>query len=76
MCCVCMYVCMYVDRKYGKCGKYCIITKGIIKSMYSFKAEGVEVLSYISFMGVCRCEGYGFQVVWSVIGYRSQRGLV
>ena len=30
------------------------------------------VLPYITYIGMCRCEGYGFQAVWSGIGYRNQ----
>ena len=37
---------------------------------------GGVVLPYISYIGMCRCEGYGFQRVHSRIGYRNQRGLV
>ena len=32
--------------------------------------EGV-VLPYIGYIGMCRCEGYGFQAVYSVIGYMN-----
>ena len=28
-----------------------------------------EVLPYMSYIGMCRCEGYGFQRVYSRIGY-------
>ena len=34
------------------------------------------VLPYITYIGMCRCEGYGFQAVWSGIGYRNQGVLV
>ena len=27
------------------------------------------VLPYMGYMGMCRCEGYGFQAVYSKIGY-------
>ena len=30
------------------------------------------VLPYMGYMGMCRCEGYGFQAVYSRIGYISQ----
>ncbi len=29
---------------------------------------------YISYIGMCCCEGYGFQAVYFGIGYRNQRG--
>ena len=35
-------------------------------------AEGVGVLPYMGYMGMCRCEGYGFQAVYSRIGYINQ----
>ena len=28
-----------------------------------------EVLPYMGYIGMCRCEGYGFQAVYSGIGY-------
>ena len=28
------------------------------------------VLPYMSYIGICRCEGYGFQTVYSRIGSR------
>ena len=34
------------------------------------------VLPYITYVGMCRCEGYGFQTVWSGVGYRNQGVLV
>ena len=34
------------------------------------------LLPYMSNIGMCRCEGYGFQRVYSRIGYRNQRVLV
>ena len=30
------------------------------------------VLPYMGYMGMCRCEGYGFQAVFSRIGYINQ----
>ena len=34
---------------------------------------GGEVLPYVGYIGMCRCEGYGFQAVYSWIGYINQR---
>ena len=39
-------------------------------------SRGGGVLPYMSYIGMCRCEGYGFQRVYSRIGYRNQRVLV
>ena len=33
---------------------------------------GGGALPYMGYMGMCRCEGYGFQVVYSRIGYINQ----
>ena len=30
------------------------------------------VLPYMGYIGMCRCEGYGFQAVYSTIGYINQ----
>ena len=32
-----------------------------------------RVLPYMGYIGMCRCEGYGFQAVYSGIGYINQR---
>ena len=36
------------------------------------KHPGGGVLSYMGHIGMCRCEGYGFQSVYSSIGYINQ----
>ena len=33
---------------------------------------GGGVLPHMSYIGMCRCEGYGFQAVYSGIGYINQ----
>ena len=33
---------------------------------------GRGVLPYMGYIGMCRCEGYGFQAVYSRIGYINQ----
>ena len=33
---------------------------------------GGGVLPYMGYIGMCRCEGYGFQAVYSRIGYIDQ----
>ena len=35
-------------------------------------ARGGGVLPYMGNMGMCRCEGYGFQAVYSRIGHINQ----
>ena len=37
------------------------------------KAPGGGVLPYMGYIGLCCCEGYGFQAVYSGIGYINQR---
>ena len=37
---------------------------------------GRGVLPYMGYMGMCRCEGYGFKAVYSRIGYINQSVLV
>jgi len=34
--------------------------------------EGGRALPYMGYIGMCRCEGYGFQAVYSRIGYINQ----
>ena len=33
-------------------------------------------LPYMGFIGICRCEGYGFQAVYSRVGYINQSAWV
>ena len=33
------------------------------------RVGGGGVLPYMGYIGMCRCEGYGFQAVYSRIGY-------
>jgi len=33
---------------------------------------GGGALQYMGYIGMCRCEGYGFQAVYSRIGYINQ----
>ena len=36
------------------------------------RGGGRGVLPYMGYIGMCRCEGYDFQVVYSRIGYINQ----
>ena len=42
------------------------------KLMYFLHAVRGRVLPYMGYIGMCRCEGYGFQAVYSSIGYINQ----
>ena len=42
------------------------------RSCHWAQCPGEGVLPYMGYMGMCRCEGYGFQVVYSRI-YKSER---
>ena len=56
--------------------EWCLIEQGL----YYEGANGVNVTSpggggvlpYMGYIGMCRCEGYGFQAVYSRIGYINQ----
>ena len=48
----------------------------IIKGLSFRGGRGGGVLPYMGYIGMCRCEGYGFQAVYSRIGYINQRVLV
>ena len=53
-----------------------LFTKGSLISagflQRSDAAPGGGVLPYMGHIGMCRCEGYGFQAVYSSIGYINQ----
>ena len=36
------------------------------------KPGGGGILPYMGYIGMCGCEGYGFQAVYSKIGYINQ----
>ena len=36
------------------------------------RTPGGGVLPYMGHIGMCRCEGYGFQAVYSSLGYINQ----
>ena len=40
--------------------------------LVAWRAGGGGVLPYMCYMGMCRREGYGFQAVYSRIGYINQ----
>ena len=44
--------------------------EGVIPLMaYTGRLGGGGGLPYVGYIGMCRCEGYGFQAVYSRIGY-------
>ena len=43
------------------------------RTLSSGPGGGGGVLPYMGYIGMCRCEGYGFQAVYSGIGYINQR---
>ena len=50
-----------------------------VKMVLSTRQDGLSgsrggggVLPYMGHLGMCRCEGYGFQAVYSTIGYIDQ----
>ena len=40
---------------------------------YLVHIRGGGVMPYMGYIGMCRCEGYGFQAVYSEIGYINHR---
>ena len=48
-----------------------------MQSEYKEKKEDAKgpgrVMSYVGYIGMCHCEWYGFQAVYSRIGYTNQR---
>ena len=44
----------------------------IFFGVHSIPGGGGGVLPYMGYIGMCRCEGYGFQAVFSSIGYINQ----
>ena len=45
--------------------------------MSSPRGGGEKVLPYMDYIGMCRCEGYGFQAVYSRIEYiNNSQGII
>ena len=45
----------------------------LIPRLGLFQSRGGRgVLPYLGYIGMCRCKGYGFQAVYSRIGYINQ----
>ena len=52
---------------------FCLDSKKIASVETSKKmGGGGGVLPYMGYIGVCHCEGYGFQAVYSSIGHINQ----
>ena len=49
--------------------EYVMSPAGIV---WKLNPGGEGVLPYMGYIGMCRCEGYGFQAVYSRIGYVNQ----
>ena len=47
--------------------------KEMIKILFFLEEHGPGGTTIYGLMGMCRCEGYGFQAVWSGIRCRNQR---
>ena len=45
---------------------------GSISGVRMTKSRGEGILPYMDYIGMCRCEGHGFQAVYSRIGYINQ----
>ena len=61
--CPLYHVCeMFICLEFFECHK--------IRSVHAPRGGGV--LPYMGYMGMCRCEGYVFQAVYSRIGYINQ----
>ena len=45
----------------------------MLNLILSAPGVGGRVLGYMGYIGMCRCEGYGFEAVYSGVGYINQR---
>ena len=57
---------------FSKCGVDEVKSAYFIEPSLNLAPGGGEVLPYMGYIGMCRCEGYGFQAVYSRIGYVNQ----
>ena len=66
--------CKYPGESYTiYCNVVTVHCMGLLEHPEHLRPGGGEgVLPYMGYIGMCRCEGYGFQVVYSRIGYINQ----
>ena len=64
-----LLVCLYFRLAPDKLKKELVIIENL-HILRDFIPEGV--LPYMGYIGMCRCEGYGFEAVYSRIGYINQ----
>ena len=48
---------------------HAIIIGEILTGLMALLPGGGGILPYMGYIGMCHCEGYGFQTVYSRIGY-------
>ena len=54
----------------------CLVGDWVLKvANIKDKSNSAGVLPFMGYIGMCRCEGYGFQAVYSRIGYTNQLDL-
>ena len=53
-----------------------VYVRKVLLHSFGCRSRGEAVLSYMGHIGMCRCEGYGFQAVYSSIGFINQSVLV
>ena len=70
------YCCRDVYSQFNKVRRS-VILSAIVQRLYEsdpivLQIPGGGVLPYMGYIGMCRGEGYGFQVVYSRVGYINQ----
>ena len=55
----------------AKAGIYLFLKNAVVAGV-RVRARGEGALPHMGYIGMCRCEGYGFQAVYSRIGYINQ----
>ena len=51
---------------------FAVVKSKLVKFRLVQDPRGRGVLPYMGYIGMCCCEGYGFQAVYSSIGYINQ----
>ena len=51
---------------------FAVVKSKLVKFRLVQDPRGRGVLPYMGYIGMCCCEGYGFQAVYSRIGYINQ----
>ena len=71
-----MAFCLTIGARFDTLTLECSLLYFVSMEGFQPGGRGGGVLPHVGYIGMCRCEGHGFQAVYSRIGYINQSVLV